>query len=217
MEPQPVPPLPAFQGHSNEEASQAGLVARRARSLRRPPADKDPRRTAINPFNNVEIIDLGQARRFTGPDAGCLRGASHDSGRLRGEAAASFRDDGVFAVYGVWWRWDVTGMPRRSTLTLYGPGGGRARGLRARRHRLGPCVGRLRGACLPLGPQGLRRPKPGGWRAAPRHPRHPRRDHRNSGAQSAQPRSSTASSGARNRARSCPRPAPPSPTSPSAT
>ena len=36
MEPQPVPPLSAFQGHSNEEASQAGLGARRARDLRRP-------------------------------------------------------------------------------------------------------------------------------------------------------------------------------------
>ena len=101
MEPQPVPPLSAFQGHSNEEASQAGLGARRARDLRRAAADKDPRRTAINPFNNVEIIDLGQPRRFTGPDAGCLRGASRDSGRLRGEAAASFRDDGALAVYGV--------------------------------------------------------------------------------------------------------------------
>ena len=102
MEPQPVPPLSAFQGHSNEEASQAGLGARRAPSLRRQPADKDPRRTAINPFNNVEIIDLGHPRRLTGPDAGCLRGAARDSGRLRGEAAASIGDDGALAVYGVW-------------------------------------------------------------------------------------------------------------------
>ena len=102
MEPQPVPPLSAFQGHSNEEASSGGLGARRARDLRRRSADKDPRRTAINPFNNVEIIDLSQPRRFTGPDAGCLRGASRDSGRLRGEAAASLRDDGALAVYGVW-------------------------------------------------------------------------------------------------------------------
>ena len=101
MEPQPVPPLSAFQGHSNEEASQAGIGARPARDLRRAPADKDPRRTAINPFNNVEIIELGQLRRFTGLDAGCLRGAARDSGRLRGEAAASLRDDGALAVYGV--------------------------------------------------------------------------------------------------------------------
>ena len=101
MEPQPVLPLSAFQRHSNEEASSAGLGARRARSLRRPPADKAPRRTAINPFNNVEIRPACQPRRFTGPDAGCLRGASRDSGRLRGEAAASIGDDGVLAVYGV--------------------------------------------------------------------------------------------------------------------
>ena len=101
VEPQPVPPLSAFQGHSNEEASQAGLGARRARDIRCDPADKNSRRTAINPFNNVEIRPACQPRRFTGRDAGCLRGASRDSGRLRGEAAASVRDDGALAVYGV--------------------------------------------------------------------------------------------------------------------
>ena len=101
MEPQPVPPLSAFQGHSNEEASQAGLGARRSQDLRRAAADKDSRGIAINPFNNVEIRPASLTRRFTGPDAGCLRGASRDSGRLRGEAAASLRDDGALAVYGV--------------------------------------------------------------------------------------------------------------------
>ena len=101
MEPQPVPPLSAFQRHSNEEASSGGLGARLSQDLRRRSANTVPRRTAINPFNNVEIRTASHTRRFTGPDAGCLRGASRDSGRLRGEAAASFRDDGVLAVYGV--------------------------------------------------------------------------------------------------------------------
>ena len=120
MEPQPVPPLSAFQGHSNEEASQAGLGARRARSLRRPPADKDPRRTAINPFNNVEIIDLPASR--AGLPAG-MRGA-YGAPRVI-PAGYAVKPPHPFVMtarlpFTGCGRWDVTGMPRRSTLTLSG-------------------------------------------------------------------------------------------------
>ena len=78
-------------------------------------------------------------------------------------------------------------MPRRSTLTLSGRAvdalAVSARDVIVWDRELAGFGVRV----YPSGPQGLRRPKPGGWRATPRHPRHPRRDHRNPGTQARSP------------------------------
>lgn len=91
-------PKSALDAHGNEEASQAGLIARLPRALRRHRADKSAAVCAVTPLNTTGIRRAPQPGRSTGPNAGCLRARARDSGALRGEAAAPARDDGCLAV-----------------------------------------------------------------------------------------------------------------------
>lgn len=93
-------PIQAILRRNNEEASWASLVAAFARDLPGHRADKAIRYAAINAFTTSGIRRDEPRHPNGGTESACLRLPFRDSGGLRGEARAPFRDDGIFAVYG---------------------------------------------------------------------------------------------------------------------
>ena len=93
----PAPPLETIATHGNEEASSGGLKTPGARALHGGPVGKKPRNAAINPSNTIEIKAAEMPRGLSRPNAGCLRAHAGDADRLRVEAAAPRRDDGIRA------------------------------------------------------------------------------------------------------------------------
>ena len=92
-------PLNSIPTHTNEEASSGGLGARSACNAKRARARKQPRNSAVTPFNTVEIRVDDAPLGFSGPHAGCLRAPSCDSGPLRGDSVRPCRDDGFRAPF----------------------------------------------------------------------------------------------------------------------